>query len=1549
MLPTGGCEGKLMKFLKKAVEVFAALAEGSARVTPSTLWSWNRTIKALEGHPELVESLREMGEVSAERVLRYTSGFYPLKYIGEAYVFPDAQAANRFFDAVENGGGSAERLNDTIVSAYSKGDLVKFAAASNGGAYFDAPELSDICEYVDARLPYDLHTAGICGQQLVETLTRSMDGQLHESTFRDSEPAFKFRGRLTRFIKARPQILGVDTRLVEAMVRGGYLPNSVQAYLRENFRAVFPIIEQGEETATAQQQPTAGAQAGADQASGGTTGQQGEQGGSPAQSKSEPPEEPKPPTEHVPTKEEGAPSGDVKLPDGTIVPEPVIKQAMAKMLKNLATQLENDTVGGQPKPKPDDPNMEGKPQPEDTDIPNPTPDEVEQGGDNKVPAETPPPASPAGQQPNYPRGPQQESVTESLEGWDTDFAASHIQAAEKRLKLMESELEEQDDFLAMMMQAADDAEEWDRMAGKHGVEYRGTGHGRMSSLDVFIAIMGTADKAKLPWASESELANLVDTHSELVGGLGYSDIRSAINAAFKQKLLQRGRAVGDLGSTVPELSSKGWAYYRKLSSTVKHMGAKFNRLTLRKRRWTKTKGGGWSDAGRHWQQPNRFDQRGGGWGKWGESVQESTVQEDVPGEDLIGGPTRVDLTPTEMDAASELASSIREAEACGVDTSDHRMALKGLIGLPPLKRGGGRADVITSPQAAHDWAVDARSRKNAAIATGRQFAEGALRFDTEQAATAYAVESGLPLASARTVYVDAGVLKNYEGARRPGWYLLEDPAGTRKPPFQLVVCETDDVNEARSEQEILSLLHAMQSLAPSAQANEAVAAFRRFMRQRDPKAIQEVDRNVGAVAHRLRRGGNGDAADLFMEVRQDLRQLKESRLDERRPGYMRDHSDIMGTGEAASATLREAGWAVDAGDWRKAKEYVMSLMQAASPARRYVLGGLLAAIKARDVDAGDLARDASRRWELITSMGYAKHWAKSAYTYGKFKSYSDKSWQTYPMESKSGYSDKSRSYIDKKISKLHDEDPSNKKSTHKAKVGKAIAMAKAKGMKVPKKKISESTEQLDEGFPVKLGMKERFVSGAGRINNLKQGLKAAWRAFTTDDPDVARGVIAVLMKGHGMKPTGFGGRYVRESITESSPQWRKAAQQLLKQSEADSSQHDQEGLSYRMYLRAIIQGQPTAQFFQAAHRRQGAERARSDLIDLVGVMESLTESEKGKKQLFSAVSDLESMLTQPWPGGAKFSPEQKTAIKSVLKMLRSAHKLVESLDEQLDVGQEDEAAAAGKGFADAAQTLKKARQHAFELVTDNLVRLESLAKAIGAKRTNKLLAKMREGAEGYMDQLKVLADTLDKANDSFKAEGGQGGEVEQQAQNGEAPAAPAPAPENGNGAPAPENGNGVPEPAPAQVNGQVPAPAESVVSRAIGRCLGTTIPERIKEGRRYGEMRTAILVHCKDIPLSSRQIYEVFESLRRSDEVSRSRLYRVHVTPDDRKLLESVGSVLATRTKELHDCAATEAEMRTAVALLRTRGKAVHRRLAESLEASMRESLHRATRATIKV
>lgn len=170
--------------------------------------------------------------------------------------------------------------------------------------------------------------------------------------------------------------------------------------------------------------------------------------------------------------------------------------------------------------------------------------------------------------------------------------------------------------------------------------------------------------------------------------------------------------------------------------------------------------------------------------------------------------------------------------------------------------------------------------------------------------------------------------------------------------------------------------------------------------------------------------------------------------------------------------------------------------------------------------------------------------------------------------------------------------------------------------------------------------------------------------------------------------------------------------------------------------------------------------------------------------------------------GGKTRQGKKTTVEdvqSVEDVIRGLERAWESLEEQLDTGQEAEMEATSQGFADAADRLKELRTAAFALSTDDLVRLNSLLLAIGNKGAAGKVEKIRTTLQGLSDMVKKAADELEKAH--MAAGVGDAGMMQEPTEpNGEPmPAEPPPEP--------------TPEPPPA--NGAPPAPAPAPVAPPV--------------------------------------------------------------------------------------------------------------------------------------
>lgn len=413
-----------MKNLAIAVRLFAALAESQDNAGPGTLWSWaeTRKVAVAQARPEmcgeaktaeraaLVEELEALAPTRRERVLAYTRSFEPLSHIGEAWLFSDEGTAKKFQNDVAGLAGTSSALTSQIISASGPDTkAIESAAESRGGALWDGPELADAFESVDTHLPFDLMAGGASTALMQETLLNVLEGKgtLHESLS-------LYGQRVIRFAHAHPRILGVDRRLVEASIRGGYLRGNVLEAIVVRFPALKPLLHEQDPVSPGNAQsgqvtiPVGGGPSGAgDQA--GVAKDQNQGSGTPAQSKTEPQPKTEEPTE--PGKEEKPElAGQVKLSDGTVVPEEVMRKATAQVLKNLAAQLEQGTVGGSPEPKQGDGEEEEEEKPEEE-----KPAAEEPKPEEPAPAQPPAPA-PAQPPAPAPVQPKQESVTEGMQG-----------------------------------------------------------------------------------------------------------------------------------------------------------------------------------------------------------------------------------------------------------------------------------------------------------------------------------------------------------------------------------------------------------------------------------------------------------------------------------------------------------------------------------------------------------------------------------------------------------------------------------------------------------------------------------------------------------------------------------------------------------------------------------------------------------------------------------------------------------------------------------------------------------------------------------------------------------------------------------------------------------------------------------------------------------------------------------------------------------------------------------------------------------------------------
>lgn len=383
-----------MKHLELAARLFCALVESESPVTPATLWSWDQVRECIAHDQDLLIDIGRLSEAGREKVLRYTGEFEPLESLGQVYVFPDASSAKAFVRDVQESGQVAEMYDETIVHAHADYmDEVATAAVTHGGVPYRGPKLTEACDFVDATLPLDMVQDGIYVKDVCEALIKAVRlplKQLEEGVvlLQSGEHTDKFKARLETFWQPK-DVMGYPAYVVEGLVRAGSL---TEAQATELYEA--PEQEKPPAATVGQQAADRGGVA--DQQPDGTTG-------SAAQSKSEPQQEPDKPTEFRPTEEEGSPSGDVTMPDGTPIPQEILKKAFADFLGQLQTQVQHGTEGGEPQTKAD----------ADPEPPQEEPEANQNGSDTTADAnqqQAQPPKPPEG----APQGQQQANVPESV-------------------------------------------------------------------------------------------------------------------------------------------------------------------------------------------------------------------------------------------------------------------------------------------------------------------------------------------------------------------------------------------------------------------------------------------------------------------------------------------------------------------------------------------------------------------------------------------------------------------------------------------------------------------------------------------------------------------------------------------------------------------------------------------------------------------------------------------------------------------------------------------------------------------------------------------------------------------------------------------------------------------------------------------------------------------------------------------------------------------------------------------------------------------------------
>jgi len=335
-----------LKNLERAVRVYRALVESPIKVDSASVVSWPHVEGALKHSRNLLVEMQSLPAKVRDRVLCYVGEFSPLEESRPLFQFPGFTEATQFVREVEEAGGSVQRLDNGGLVAASTSDYrtTESIATRLGGVRASRPSLDDEYYSVDKKLPEALLLTHNFDSVLVEkalvAAVYKRGDRLNENLFvgiKTDGPFARFESRINNFCSPR-QVLGVSAQLAEAVRLSGLATPKM-----------LKVMEAG--GAAGGVAPGQGTEPPADGRGGIAKDQPDSRAGTPADSRANPQEPAEPPTEHVPTQEQGGASNAITLPDGTEVPFDVMKTAFAKMLANLATQVEQGTVGGQPEPR----------------------------------------------------------------------------------------------------------------------------------------------------------------------------------------------------------------------------------------------------------------------------------------------------------------------------------------------------------------------------------------------------------------------------------------------------------------------------------------------------------------------------------------------------------------------------------------------------------------------------------------------------------------------------------------------------------------------------------------------------------------------------------------------------------------------------------------------------------------------------------------------------------------------------------------------------------------------------------------------------------------------------------------------------------------------------------------------------------------------------------------------------------------------------------------------------------------------------------------------
>jgi len=1483
-----------MKPLELAIRLYCALVESGHPdpVTPQTLWSWPTVQRAIQHDQDLLIDIGRLTESSREKVLRYAGEFSPLESLGEVYVFPDAASAKAFVNEVELAGEVAEFYGDTIVHAHATYMTeVQVAAENYGGVPYDRHHIGECADFLDTNLPWDMVNEGIAIGTIREALVRATRKQLRTLEegvviIETGDHTTKFQHRLENFW-APKDVMGYPAYVVEGLVRAGSLTESQASRLYEAGEQEKPAaVASGD-----QENPDRGGVA---------DNQPDATGGSGAQSQTEPQQEPEKPTEFRPTEEEGAPDGEITMPDGTPIPQEILKGAFANFLGQLKTQVENGTENGEASTKADAETEEEAPG--DTS----GADTAAAAAQAPVQAPTPPEGTPGGQpqaKAAVPEGYRRvcalaRALHEALVPWrgargmpgGVQGLMTKLSGGVGKLDLALDQLAGQmADYQAGTASGADIKRAWvqvETMAsvvadGAQRMERSASSWRKATKAGHFESVARPAhqlmEALREPYLlatlaeSAGRRARLNEDDAELAFYKGVERVRQNLQPSGPMGDL-RARYKRDLDNLVFLYQYHGTGMSRQLGQAIKDLisdlqSEGFARTAIRAAEALPALAT-LADTART-KANARYESAG----------RRARLNEDDAELAFYKGVERV-------------RQNLQPSGPMGDLRARYKRDLDNLVFLYQY-HGTGMSRQLG--QAIKDLISDLQSEG---------FARTAIRAAEALPALATLADTARTKANAR-----------YESAPKPyiaGVLPRGLPHGSRPlqegTPVRVVgtrgdrlVCETSGgVQVLARPCRVVELKEGYDLDAAMRDLKEGVPAT--MVAQRRLRAhLGEKLKSTAQVARRL-------VQEAGMTPDQVLAQA--SRADP--------------AGATGSSGVIPDSWAWP--DWT-AERVLLEVPMTDATAREF---------KSRAGRPETPVRDFWRKLPKAVQVAIAKVWYAMPDYPKPPKPLGQRTWE---------------SRVNENLPSLKREISDGRPYRNKGVLDLLMARAEMKH--------SGTREAIDKfnDLWADTGSRahEEYWSEARALGLEKPGT-SSYESINEDAELTTRGVQPAATHGSFISRAGEPPRSADDSLTPSvtAQQWTGKATQHQEASNPANHEggtgptsaggHDIDVLKQNDAVRKLSGIAEGLGGFYQGDQGQGQHTflVPVEQGDLFAAsvrsqqLEAYDAGVRGGYATYRVTNEVAGAVLKVAAGAAK--TVAKAAAKKAEKKVHNkitGNKADEALDtleltanvlvEQLDTGQEAEAEAAGKAFASAADEIKKLRQATFALTTDQLVRLTSILQALGNKPAAGKVEKVRQALAGLNDAAKKASDELQKAHDQA---GVGGAEEEQAAQNGEMPpeAAP-PAPEEVpvDGAPVDEIPAPAPEAVPAQESlkeapdavmqeaaagllrarwksprsgpfrqnqivwvapfeesqGEVwvaedpesrrgvyaareavevlerQDPKLAVMEAAILRVLASSIPEQIAEGETFSDMRPLIQGACYDLPLTGQDIVEV--------------------------------------------------------------------------------------------